>query len=147
MTRQMKEQLLKEKATRYLVCYYEPCKLKEHCLHWLAGPYVPETDMMQTCVNVTNKAVRAGLCPLYKPDVPVVMKRGFRHLYDDMPRRVATAIRAELDARYGHTTYYKYRNGELPVTPGMQEQIAAVCREHGWLAEPVYDETTEEYDW
>lgn len=143
----MDKQLLKEKAKHYLVCYYEPCERREHCLHWLAGPFVPETDRVQTCVNVTNKEVRAGRCPFYKPDVPVQTKRGFTHLYDDMPKRIGTAIRMELDAHYGHTMYYKYRNGELPVTPDMQRHIAEVCRKHGWTAEPVYDKNTEEYDW
>lgn len=143
----MDEQLLRERAKHYLVCYYEPCERREHCLRWLAGPHVPETERVQTCVNVKNKEVREGRCPFYRPDVTVQMKRGFTRLYDDMPRRMSTAIRLELDAHYGHTMYYRYRNGKLPITPDMQRHIAEVCRRHGWTAEPVYDETTEEYDW
>lgn len=143
----MDEKLLKEKAKHYLVCYYEPCQQREHCLRWLAGPYVPETDMVQTCVNMTSKEVREGRCPFYKPDTPVMMGRGFTHLYDNMPKRIGTAIRLELDEYYGHTTYYKYRNGLLPVNPDMQRHIAEVCRKHGWEEAPVYDNTTEEYDW
>ena len=143
----MDEQLLREKAKHYLVCYYEPCERREHCLRWLAGPYVPPTDRVQTCVNVTNTEVVEGRCPFFKSDEPVQMKRGFTHLYDDMPKRIGTAIRLELDSHYGHTMYYKYRNGELPVTPDMQRHIAEVCRRHGWTAEPVYDSETDEYDW
>lgn len=145
--KQMDEQLLREKAKQYLVCYYEPCTCKEHCLRWLAGPYVPETNRVQTCVNVMNKDVRAGHCPFYRPDTPMLMRRGLRHLYDNMPRKVGTAIRMELETRYGHTTYYKYRNGKLPVTTEMQQHIANVCCKHGWTEAPVYDAMTEEYDW
>ncbi len=143
----MKEELLREKALRYLVCYAGGCDRREHCLRWLAGPYVSDTDGVQTCVNVMNKEVRAGRCPFFKADEKVTMMRGFTHLYDDMPKRMGTAIRLELDAAYGHTMYYKYRNGELPVTPRMQKHIASVCRKHGWTASPVYDSSTEEYDW
>lgn len=56
----MDEQLLKERAKHYLVCYYEPCGRQEHCLRWLAGPYVPPTDCVQTCMNVTNTDVVEG---------------------------------------------------------------------------------------
>ena len=143
----MDEQLLREKAKHYLVCYYNGCKLHKHCLRWLAGPYVPERDNVQTCVNVTNKDVKAGHCRFYKSDELLTMKRGLRQFYDDIPKKKAIAIRKELDEYYGHTMYYKYRNGVLPVTPAMQEHIAEVCRNHGWTEDLVYDETTEEYDW
>lgn len=141
------EELFKEKARHYLLCYNTSCELREHCLHWLAGPYVPETDKVCTVVNVMNKDVREGNCPFYKSDEKITMKRGFTHLFDDMPKRIGTAIRLELGEAYGHTTYYKYRNGKLPITPKMQEHIAQVCHKHGWTAEPVFDETTIEYNW
>ena len=141
------EELLREKARHYLVCYYEPCERRTHCLRWLAGLYVPETERVTTCVNVMNREVREGHCPFYKLDETVTMARGFTHLYDQMPKRTGTAIRLELDGHFGHTMYYKYRNGLLPITPQMQAYIAEVCRKHGWTELPVYDSMTEEYDW
>ncbi len=140
-------ELLREKAKSYLVCYYEPCRLREHCLRWIAGPYVPETSKVHTCVNVTNKEVRAGHCPFFKSDTPVLMARGMKQFYEKMPRKVATAIKQRIEAGYGHTTYYKYRNGELPITPGIQKNIAKICSSYGWTEAPVYDATSEEYDW
>ena len=143
----MEEELLREKAEHYLVCYYEPCQQRERCLHWLAGPYVPETDPTKTCVNVMNAEVRAGRCPFFKSDEPVRMVRGMKQFYDQMPRRIAVGIKRQLEMGYGHTTYYKYRNGEMPIPPDMQKHIAEVCRSHGWNEEPVYDSTSEEYNW
>ena len=32
------EELFKEKARHYLLCYNASCERREHCLHWLAGP-------------------------------------------------------------------------------------------------------------
>ena len=141
------EELFRERAKHYLVCYYEPCERREHCLRWLVGPFVPETDTVRTCVNVTNIEVRAGRCPFYKSDELVQMVRGMKEFYEQMPRRVAVNIKRKLEGYYGHTMYYKYRNAKLPITPDMQRHIAAVCQKYGWTAEPVYDETTEEYDW
>ena len=143
----IEEGLLKEKAKHYLACYNGGCRRRKHCLHWLVGPHVPEDVRVHSCVNVMNAEVRSGHCPFYKSDTPVMMMRGFTHLYDDMPRRTATAIREELDGYYNHTTYYRYRNGILPVKPEMQKHIEAVCRKHGWKEAPVYDKSQEEYDW
>ena len=141
------EELLREKAQNYLVCYNDGCPRREHCLRWLAGPYVPETQWVQTCVNLMNKELRAGRCRYFKADEKITVMRGFKHLTDHMPKLVGTAIRKELDATYGHTMYYKYRNGKLPVLPEMQQHIAEVCRKHGWTEPPVYDSQHEEYDW
>lgn len=138
------QETFREKANHYVLCYFEPCEQKHHCLRWLEGQYAPTTDKTLTCVNVMNKDVREGRCPMFRPDEKVVMMRGFKHLFDDMPRRIATAIRIELDAIYGHTTYYKYRKGKLPISPKMQ-RIAKVCQQHGWMELPVFDETSVEY--
>ena len=143
----IEKKLLKQHAKNYLPCYFEGCKQHEHCLHWLVGPHVPDTERARKCVNVMNKEIRMGNCPFFRPDTKVLMKRGFHHLYDDMPKRMGTAIRESLEQHYGHTMYYKYRNGVLPVTPAMQEHIAQVCRKHGWNDTPVYNYTTEEYMW
>ena len=143
----MEEQLLREKAKRYLVCYYAACRRKKHCLRWLAGPYVPSTDLVQTCVNVTNENVKNGNCPFYRSDKPVMMMRGFKHLFDEMPKRIGTAVRLELDEELGHSSYYKYRNGELPINAALSAHIAEVCRKHGWNEKPVFDAEGEEYEW
>ena len=68
------EELFKEKARNYLLCYNTSCERREHCLHWLAGPYVPETDKVCTVVNMMNKDVREGNCPFYKSDEKITMK-------------------------------------------------------------------------
>ena len=143
----MNEKLLKEKAESYLACYNGQCPRREHCLHWIVGPYVPENLLTKECVNVTNAQMRAGRCFFYRPDTLRRMKRGMLNFYEEMPRRVAVGVKKQLEATYGHTTYYAYRNGKLPITPEMQEQIAQVCREHGWNEPPVYDAETEEFDW
>ena len=143
----MNEKLLKEKAKHYLVCYYEPCQKREHCLRWLVGPHVPETELVKECVNVTNAEVRAGRCSFYKPDTPLKMARGMTLFYEEMPRRIAVSIKQKLETDFGHTAYYNFRNGKQPITPEKQQHIANVCREHGWTEPPVYDAMTEEYDW
>lgn len=141
------EQLFREKAEHYIVCYNDACQRHEHCLRHLVAPYVAETVRVKECVNPTNAEVRAGCCPFFKSDAPMKMGRGFTHLYDNMPKKMGTVIRKELDATLGHNAYYKYRNGKLPVTPDIYERIAEVCRNNGWTEPPVFDTEVDELNW
>lgn len=139
--------LFREKAEHYIVCYNDVCQRRKHCLHFLVAPYVAETVRVKECVNPTNAEVKAGRCPFFKSDTPMKMMRGFTHLYDNMPKKIGTAIRKELDDTFGHNAYYKYRNGKLPITPDILERIVEVCRSHGWMEPPVFDLEVEELGW
>ena len=136
-----------ERAEHYLVCYNEKCERSGHCLRHIAASYVAETVRVKECVNPTFAEVKAGRCPFFRPDSPMLMRRGFTHLYDEMPKRMGTAIRKELDALLGHNVYYKYRSGRLPIRPSVAERIADVCRSHGWTEPPVFDSEAVELDW
>jgi hypothetical protein len=66
------ENILREKAKNYTVCFNGECPLHDHCLRWQAGHYLPERlysavePPQQRRAVVKNQVidVRTTLCPL-----------------------------------------------------------------------------------
>ena len=86
-------------------------------------------------------------CLYFRSNQKVRVAWGFKHLYDDMPARIARAVHLNLESIFKHSPYYRYRNQKLGLSPKQQEYIRQVCRKHGWKEEVVFDRYTEEYDW
>ncbi|MBQ8047908.1 MAG: hypothetical protein IJ196_08295 [Prevotella sp.] len=143
----MENAMMAEKARNYLVCYLEECPLQGRCLRYMAGKYVPEEAISTTCVSRNHALTGTESCPLYRSSERLEMKWGMTRFYEEMPRRVAVAVKRELEERLGHTMYYRYRDGLRPVTPRMQRDVERVCRRHGWTKAPVYDRSSADYDW
>lgn len=79
-------------------------------------------------------------CPLYRPDTPVRFARGMMHLFDDVPVKLASVVRARVVACFSSERYfYLSRNGKRLISPEEQERIAAVFRDMGLDEAPCFD--------
>ena len=59
---------------------------------------------------------------------------------------IAGKLRQALADLFGsRAQYYRYRDGRYPITPDLQEQIAALFRQFGLHCEPQYDELVQQY--
>ena len=145
----MEKELLIEKAKEgYTVCYMENCPLREHCLRWLTGQYVPNTRSTYRCVNPHFEGVATANCPMCRNDQKVRFAKGMLHIFtDDMPKRVESEVRYEVIAMTNLTYYFEYRNGSRLIPPTLQEQIRDLFREKGWIGEVNFDGYIEDYDW
>lgn len=139
------QSLLRERPRHYLLCYNATCPRKDHCLHWLVGQWASDDTLYATVVNPYRKDVVAGTCTDYCSNAKVKMARGMLNFYENIPEGKAKAIRSDLIATFNKTLYFKWRNGEKPITPEQQAQIASICRANGWTEPPVYDAYYEEY--
>jgi hypothetical protein len=139
------QSLLRERSRHYLLCYNATCPRKDHCLHWLVGQWASDDTLYATVVNPYRKDVVAGTCTDYCSNAKVKMARGMLNFYENIPEGKAKAIRSDLIATFNKTLYFKWRNGEKPITPEQQAQIASICRANGWTEPPVYDAYYEEY--
>ena len=139
------QSLLRERSRHYLLCYNATCPRKDHCLHWLVGQWASDDTLYATVVNPYRKDVVAGTCTDYCSNAKVKMARGMLNFYENIPEGKAKAIRSDLIATFNKTLYFKWRNGEKPITPEQQTQIASICRANGWTEPPVYDAYYEEY--
>ena len=139
------QSLLRERSRHYLLCYNATCPRKDHCLHWLVGQWASDDTLYATVVNPYRKDVVAGTCTDYCSNAKVKMARGMLNFYENIPEGKAKAIRSDLIATFNKTLYFKWRNGEKPITPEQQAQIASICRANGWTEPPVYDAYYDEY--
>ena len=139
--------VFKEKVGGYVVCFQKDCPLCDRCLHYIVGQYVSEKPTVFLAVNPHHPQVGTEECTLFRPNERAMMKKGMTNFYYDMPRHMEHAIRWNLIGIFGRRTYFAMRKGTHLITPEEQEQIAAVCRQHGWQGELNYDGEQEDWLW
>lgn len=142
-----KEELLRRQADHYLPCFANECECRETCLHWLAGKYLSKPSLVIDSVNPMHPDVKAGRCTLYRQNQKGMYAVGMTHFFDEMPHSKVRIIRMRLLELFTRKRFYEFRNGERPIAPEQQLQIAEVCREEGWNCELVFDKMEEDYLW
>ncbi len=146
----MKEQeIFKEKATKaYTVCYAAQCPLREHCLRYLVGQQVPDTQSSYHGVNPRYQGVGTEHCPQFRDSKKVQFAKGMTHIFNsDMPRRVEPFVRSRLISSHCRTYYFEYRNGNRLIPPAIQDEIRNLFREAGWNGQVCFDSYVEDYEW
>ena len=141
------EDLRKEKAQNYLICYSEQCEKREHCLRNILKQYVNEKMRIVQSVNLGNHDVIAGMCPMFKSDEKVRFPVGLTRLYDDIPMEKAQQIKRSLIEKLGRSNYYRYRNGELRLKKKITDIIESTMLRYGWNEPPRYDGYADDYLW
>ncbi|MBR0274989.1 MAG: hypothetical protein IJQ76_02110, partial [Prevotella sp.] len=102
------ENILKDKARNYTVCFNNECPLHEHCLRWQVGRYVPERLYTISCFNPNHPGAGSDTCPGYRSDQPQRIARGMVGFYSEMPRAKEVAIKKRLIEYYTRVNYYRY---------------------------------------
>ena len=141
------EEIFRQKAPHYLLCFIERCPLREHCLRWLVGRQANATTVSVTSVNPLLAQAGTDQCPQYRENVTAPHAKGMVHFYDDMPRRMEVRIKGRLISRYARRQYYEYRNGVRLISPQMQQDIARICQEEGWTQPLHFDAFQYDYVW
>lgn len=140
-------ELFREKADNYIVCFANDCPLHAHCLRWRVGQVASDTVRQQTVVNPHHPDNCNAHCKFYRNDRPVLVGIGMAGFFHDMPHYQELAIKKDIIGHFTRTRFYRMRKGTIPVSPDDQSLIAAICRQHGWTAEPRYDHYKELYLW
>ena len=141
------EERFRQQSLHYVQCFVNECPGHETCLHWLTGQHSGVEDYALTTINPHNPDVKAGQCKYYRQNVKVQYAVGFMHLFDDIPYAVAKNIKQRLINLFTRTRFYQYRNGERPIPPEQQQQIARICQEEGWTGDIQYDGWQEDFLW
>ena len=141
------EEIFRQKAPHYLLCFIEHCPLREHCLRWLVGQQADPTVVKVGCVNPLLAQAGTERCPQYRENVTAPHAKGMVHFYDGMPRHMEICIKSRLIGRYARRQYYEYRNGVRLITPQMQQDIARICQEAGWTQPLRFDDYQDDYVW
>ena len=141
------EEVFREKADHYLVCFIDKCPLREQCLRWLVGQYTDTTLLACNAINPRNPKMGGEQCEMFRKNQLVLMKRGMTRLYLDMPGRVEYQIRRLLIQKWGRRQYFEARRGDRLITPDMQDDVLRACRYHGWTGSIIYDGEEEYWLW
>ena len=144
---QLQEELFREKAQSYYMCFIDECPLREQCLRWLVGQYASTVQYYTMSVNPHHPQVGDDNCVLFQPNKRVKMKRGMTHFYHDMPGYLEHSIRTALIAAFGRKHYFEMRRGDRLITSQQQQVILNTCHRFGWTAPLVFDGEQEDYVW
>ena len=148
MTMKDKETLFREKSERYLCCFNDSCPRHNQCLRWEVGKYIDPATRTVTCVNPRHQDEKRRPCSLFRNNKPVTLPVGMKtRFYYDMPSHTAKAIKNALISHTCRTTYYKYHNGERPITPALLATIHSVCEQEGWTQPLQFDGEVTDYVW
>ena len=97
--------------------------------------------------NTVLPAARQGnQCRLFASAEPVQMAYGMKELLPRAAHGEIRSLRQEIYDLFGsRSQFYRFREGQYPVTPEMQARIAELFQRHGITEKPHYDRLAEEY--
>ena len=144
---EQQEIVFREKAASYLVCFIDQCPLRLECLRWLVGQHVNPSLQTYKSVNPCNPEHGGEGCAMFRKNVRVMMKRGFKNMYHDMPGYMESLIRNHLITKWGRKQYFELRKGDRLVTPSLEKDIAKACKNYGWTGPIVFDDEQEDWLW
>ena len=128
---------LKYMPKDFTFCSREDCKRHETCLHWRA--YV-ERPVVERAYFYDHRWIEeqggTEQCPCYLDSTPVTFVCAFKNIFDNMPKTLATELRARLIAEYGEYNYYRYCRGEFLTPPAVQKTILRIAKKLG-IPEPI----------
>ena len=128
----------------WALCYVEACKHREECMRYQMCLKAPKGTTRANCVLPT--VLLEADCPHFHPIRKIRMARGFRRLFDEVKAKHRTVMRAQLATYLGSGgTYYRYRNGENPLSPEQQAWIERLFRRYGYTEKVVFDQYEEVY--
>lgn len=126
------------------LCFNEPCPMKETCMRYFAGQHLPADKT--TGPAVYPNALQKGKCKLFVEKRIIRSAWGFSKLFLDVKRVDDTPIRREIQEYLGsRTTYYRYMNGVLTLTPEQQNDIFDIFRAYGYIAKRDFDGYIDRY--
>ncbi len=147
MSNEQQEAVFREKAASYLVCFIDQCPLRQECLRWLTGQYVNPSPPTYKSVNPRNLEHGGEQCKMFRKNERVMMKRGFKNMYHDMPGYMESMIRSLLITKWGRKQYFEMRKGDRLITPSQQLDVTRICKKCGWTGPVVYDSEQEDWLW
>lgn len=142
-----REDIFRQKAETYTVCFSSTCPNREHCLRSLLRAYTPHDKLVCTSINLNHPMTQQTDCPMYRNDQTVRMAQGFMDIFYDVPGHLEVSIKKHLIATYGRKRYYEYRNGARAITPEVEQYIRDTFLRFGWTAELHFDGFVDEYQW
>ena len=88
-----REDIFRQKAETYTVCFSSTCPNREHCLRSLLRAYTPHDKLVCTSINLNHPMTQQTDCPMYRNDQTVRMAQGFMDIFYDVPGHLEVSIK------------------------------------------------------
>lgn len=112
-------------------CFLEQCGRKAECLHYQY--YQLCSDKPVVAEAVCPEAVSGGECRCYVPVRVVREAWGFSTLFRDVRAADAPKLRRAMKTLVGsNSQYYRYKLGQLKLTPAQQAEIRRLFADYGY---------------
>ena len=134
----------KQVPYHWSLCYVSECERKEECLRYQAALRAPAGHTEHRCVLPTmmQKKKCTRFCPIQKVEAAF----GFKYIFEKVLARDVVSMRSELASFLGRGgTYYRYRNGKIPLMPRQIDWIRNMFRRYGYSGDVVFDDSKELY--
>lgn len=144
------------KPENYVVCVATEgsCPLRESCLRnklHRETVYTKENSRQQlTVVNLWYAALKplTRECEMYRKAEPIRFARGFKHLYDKVPKGIFKEVQMQVKRLFScERAYYYCKSGTYLTSPEEQQKIALIFERYDIPESPQYDAFEDCYDW
>ncbi|GJG31657.1 hypothetical protein PRBRB14_25360 [Hallella multisaccharivorax DSM 17128] len=143
----MTENELSNYPSSYILCFVDGCKLKDNCIHYLAGQHVRDDDNMGYAVYPSVLKSADG-CKWHKEYRVIKSAWGFDTLFHSVLQRHAATLRQQIkDYLGGNGTYSRYNRGERRLTPEQQEWMIRLFQKYGYTTNLLFDHYEDAVDW
>lgn len=130
----------------YSVCMHEDCPMAKTCLHQLV---YGQWEKMAKVVELINPAhcTKSEECPHYACCQPKRFAKGFSKFKAQMFPSQYDKFMSILICRWGRNKYFRYRKGEVLLTPEEQYMIRCTLEQCGANPDLDFDEYIEAIHW
>ena len=78
-----REEVFRQKAATYTVCYSTACPNRDHCLRSLLSPYVPQDKMVCTSMAMEASGCKPVVLPQDEMDRMVERFKGYGKVHEE----------------------------------------------------------------
>lgn len=128
----------------WAVCFNEECTRRNDCLRFQAGRLVPSDLCSARCV--LPSAWKGAECKMFSSMKMEMYAWGFAGIYDKVLKKDFTLMRKQLTMSLQNKGYYyRYKRGELPLSPRQQQIIQDLFEAFGYDRHVKFDKMEMRY--
>ncbi len=132
----------------FSLCFKAGCASAGRCLRWLAGRDLGTGTRFVSVANPLLADGRGeGACPFFRRAEKVRVAYGFKRAMGQVPSGRVAGARAAVFPMISRRYYYYLLNGDRPLWPEDQEQVASVLQGYGVPAPVEFDRYEWQYRW
>lgn len=113
------------------MCANEACPMASQCMRYTKYAEARGTELSLRLLNISLVIVTAEGCEYLHVPQQVTEARGFRAMYDSLPRKAARNLWQSFPYCNSRRQFYYMLSGDVPLYPEQQQKILDFFAERG----------------